>query len=51
MLKAFSKIINMKYSKNNDNNVTIETLRKNIILISRATSKVNKILESHFDSD
>jgi len=49
--EAFSKIIIMKYNKNNDNNVTLETLRQSRRLISRATSKVNKILESYSDSD
>jgi len=46
--EAFSKKFNLKdkYIKNNDKCVTIETLRK-----SRASSKVNKILELRSDSD
>ena len=51
--EAFSKIFNLKdkYIKNNEKNVTIETLRKIPKYRSRASGKVNKILELCSDSD
>ena len=50
---AFSKTFNFKdkYIKNNEKNVTIETLRKIPKYRSRASGKVNKILKLCSDSD
>ena len=51
--EAFSKTFNLKdkYIKNNEKNVTIETLRKIPRYKSRASGKVNKILELCSNSD